>query len=70
MDTFDGRGFYAAKTASDGEKRYAFGWVPSKKGSNDYGDWEWAGTLVVHEVYQNERGELLVRMPSSIYGHF
>ncbi|WP_233476155.1 glycoside hydrolase family protein [Paenibacillus sonchi] len=70
LDTFDGRGFYAAKTASDGGKRYAFGWVPSKKGSNDYGDWEWAGTLVVHELHQNEQGELLVRMPSSIYGHF
>lgn len=31
-DTFDGRGFYAAKTASDGRQRYAFGWVPSKRG--------------------------------------
>ncbi|MEK3788117.1 GH32 C-terminal domain-containing protein [Paenibacillus sp. FSL K6-1230] len=69
-DTFDGRGFYAAKTASDGERRYAFGWVPSKQAANDYGDWEWAGTLVVHEIYQNDKGDLLVRMPQSIYEHF
>lgn len=69
-DTFDGRGFYAAKTASDGDRRYAFGWVPSKQGSNDFGDWEWAGTLVVHEIYQNEGGDLLVKMPDAIYNHF
>ncbi|GJM78847.1 hypothetical protein HMSSN139_13430 [Paenibacillus sp. HMSSN-139] len=69
-DTFDGRGFYAAKTASDGRKRFAFGWVPSKQGASDYGDWEWAGTLVVHEVYPNDNGDLLVRMPQAIYEHF
>lgn len=69
-DTFDGRGFYAAKTASDGQTRYAFGWVPSKTGGSDYGDWEWAGTLIVHEVYQTENGDLLVKMPRSIYEHF
>jgi Beta-fructosidases (levanase/invertase) len=70
LDTFDGRGFYAAKTASDGNRRYAFGWVPSKTGSSDFGDWEWAGTLVVHEVYPNEQGDLFVRMPEAIYGYF
>ncbi|MDU5945887.1 MAG: glycoside hydrolase family 32 protein [Paenibacillus macerans] len=69
-DTFDGRGFYAAKTASDGRQRYAFGWVPSKRGASDYGDWEWAGTLVVHEVYQSGNGDLLVRMPQAVYEHF
>ncbi|WP_018752000.1 GH32 C-terminal domain-containing protein [Paenibacillus sanguinis] len=70
LDTFDGRGFYAAKTASDGKQRFAFGWVPSKKGNHDYGSWEWAGTLVVHETYPNEEGDLLVRMPQAIYDHF
>lgn len=32
--------------------------------------WEWAGTLVVHEIYQNNDGDLLVRMPQSVYEHF
>lgn len=65
-DTFDARGFYAAKTASDGKQRYAFGWVPSKKGESDFGDWEWAGTLAIHEIYQDENGYLLSRMPKAI----
>lgn len=65
-DTFDGRGFYAAKTASDGTKRYAFGWIPSKTNSNDNGDWQWAGDLVVHEIVQQEDGTLKVKLPNGI----
>ncbi|GJM68995.1 hypothetical protein HMSSN036_12110 [Paenibacillus macerans] len=44
--------------------------MPSKRGASDYGDWEWAGTLVVHEVYQSDNGDLLVRMPQAVYEHF
>lgn len=29
-DTFDGRAFYAAKTASDGTRRFIFGWNPTR----------------------------------------
>ena len=60
-DAFDTRADYAIKTASDGERRYAFGWIASKKGNCDFGPWEWGGTMVFHEVKQNpENGELLV----------
>ena len=69
-DTFDGRGFYAGKTASDGEKRFIFGWVPTKKEENDYGDYEWAGNLVVHELMQRKNGILYAGMPSVIKRYF
>ena len=42
-DTFDGRAFYAAKTAGDGERRYVFGWNPTREGERDEGAWQWAG---------------------------
>ena len=49
-DSFDGRAFYAAKTAGDGQRRYVFGWNPTREGERDEGAWQWAGHLVVHEL--------------------
>ncbi|CQR59074.1 glycoside hydrolase family 32 protein [Paenibacillus riograndensis] len=69
-DAFDARAFYAAKTWSDGNKRYAFGWDPSKENENDYGDWQWAGNLVVHELVQEQDGTLTVRIPETVSHHF
>ncbi|MBQ9263619.1 MAG: glycoside hydrolase [Clostridia bacterium] len=71
VDTFDTRVFYAGKTASDGEKRYLFGWAAAKefnaKGFNppcwpgkDYGTFDHGGTMVVHEIRQNPNGTLAV----------
>jgi beta-fructofuranosidase len=68
-DVFDGRAFYAAKTASDGQKRYIFGWIPTKKG-NDHLKWNWGGNLVVHEVFQRKDLSLGVKMPSSVISSF
>lgn len=69
-DTIDSRCFYAGKTASDGEKRYIFGWIPTKKQESDYEDYEWAGNLVIHELRQNSDGTLRVCMPESIDRYF
>jgi beta-fructofuranosidase len=49
-DSFDGRAFYAAKTASDGQRRFVFGWNPTREGETDTGRWQWAGRMVVHEL--------------------
>lgn len=49
-DSFDGRAFYAAKTASDGQRRFVFGWNPTREGESDSGPWQWAGRMVVHEL--------------------
>ena len=36
-DTFDGRAFYAAKTAGHGDRRYVFGWNPTREDERDEG---------------------------------
>lgn len=66
FNTFDGRAFYAGKTAFDGEKRYVFGWNPTRTGDVDSGVWQWGGCLVVHELVQLDNGELRVKMPQAV----
>jgi len=65
-DAFDGRAYYAARSWSDGNKRYLFGWVPTKEGDDDLANWQWGGTLVVHEVYQREDRTLGVKPPDGV----
>ena len=65
-DTLDNRAYYAAKTATDGKRRFAFGWNPTRVDSSDNQPWQWGGNLVVHEVVQEANGELTVRMPGAI----
>lgn len=57
-DMIDGEYFYAGKTASDGNKRYVFGWNARKTPENDLGNKDWAGNMVVHELIQNNDGTL------------
>jgi len=63
---FDNRAFYAAKSASDGSRRFLFGWNPTKLGNVDSGEWQWGGSLTVHEIIQNDDGTLAVRMPPEV----
>jgi beta-fructofuranosidase len=70
VDTFDTRAFYAGKTATDGKKRFLFGWNPLRAGARDSGDWEWGGNLVVHQLVQEATGELRVALPETIDQHF
>lgn len=65
-DLIDGEYYYAAKTASDGNKRYAFGWAARKAPENDTGGKEWAGNLVIHELVQNADGTLATKAPDAI----
>lgn len=69
-DAFDGRAYYAARSAADGDHRYLFGWVPTKTGDDDQARWDWGGTLVVHEIYQRADGSLAVGIPSSVVDAF
>jgi beta-fructofuranosidase len=80
-DTFDGRAFYAAKTGSDGEKRFLFGWNPTRTDNaynwnppgyagKDFNTWDWGGNLVVHEIVQATDGTLQVRLPDRVATHF
>lgn len=65
-DAFDGRAFYAAKTASDGRHRYLFGWVPTREGDCDTGAWQWGGSLNVHQLVQRPDGTLGCTLPESL----
>ena len=65
-DTFDGLAYYAAKTAADGNRRFIFGWNPTRDDNNDNRSWQWGGNLVVHEVVQERDGTLSVRMPETV----
>ena len=65
-DAFDGRAYYAGRTFCLNGQRILFGWVPTKEGCDDRGNFEWAGTFVAHEVYQREDGTLGVRIPDTV----
>ena len=59
-DAFDTRAFYAAKTATDGDRRYLFGWLATRAGEQDDQPWEWGGNLVVHEISRPRNGGFVV----------
>lgn len=77
VDSFDGRAFYAAKTGSDGDKRFVFGWNPTR-GENswgidpqtdigrDYKTWNWGGAMEVHEIVQHADGILGVKVMDAV----
>lgn len=69
-DNFDNRAFYAAKTASSGDRRFLFGWNPTRQDEKDYHDWHWGGNLVVHEIIQQSDGTLQVKPVPEIAEHF
>lgn len=63
VDTFDGPSFYAAKTASDGNRRMIFGWIGTRLGDTDMGRPQWGGHGVMREIWQDADGYLWVRCP-------
>lgn len=71
-DTFDTRAFYAAKTASDGNRRFVYGWNPTREidehhfsPQKDFGcdqnTWDWGGNMIIHELIQMPDGTLRVK---------
>lgn len=59
-DSLDARCCYAIKTAGDDTRRFAFGWIPTRRGCTDYGPWEWGGTMMVHQLKQENDGDLSI----------
>lgn len=60
-DAFDGRAYYAGRTAFDGKRRVLFGWVPTKENEEDKNSYLWGGTFVPHEIFQRDDGTLGVK---------
>lgn len=69
-DHVDGTAFYAAKTACDGQKRYAIGWIPIRLDDSDSGAWQWGGCTCAHEVSCHADGSLKTTLPETIKAAF
>lgn len=70
-DAFDGRAYYAARTAFDGQRRVLFGWVPTRdRGQGDQANWEWGGTYVPLELIQRTDGTLGTKLPDELSNEF
>lgn len=69
-DMFDGRQLYAAKTVTNGKKRYLVGWQAVRKGCDDKEGCIWGGNALVHELIQREDGTLGVGMVQEIEESF
>lgn len=68
-DAFDGRAYYAARSVSDGERRYLVGWVPTRWDDDDTKTWQWGGTLVIHEIVVRPDGTLGTKIPDAVSAH-
>ena len=58
QETFDSNGFYAGRLETDGEHLYVVGWNGTKVGHDDLNDYDWAGSMVVHQLTQQPDGSL------------
>ncbi len=70
VNNFDGHAFYAAKSVSDGTRRILFGWNCIKLGEKDNAPWQWGGTIIPHEVVQDEGGTLWVKCPAEVAAQY
>lgn len=70
IDTFDGNGFYAAKTCEYEGKRYLIGFLDRKKRESDGLMYTWAGSVLVYELRQLQDGTLGVCMPEKYNEYF
>ncbi len=62
-DCLDGRCYYAARTIEVDERRYLFGWNPTRENGSDLDMWVWGGAAVTQEIYQRKDGTLAVKLP-------
>ncbi|MCE3200338.1 glycoside hydrolase family protein [Paenibacillus sonchi] len=69
-DMFDGRGFYAAKTVSNGTNRYLVGWQAIRSNMDDMSPYQWGGSTLVHELVQHPDGTLGVQLIPAIQDSF
>lgn len=68
---FDGRRFYAAKTLTDGKRRFQWGNIYERDNLRNEGGWTYAGDMAMpREVIQREDGSLAVCVPHEIVENF
>lgn len=77
-NTLDGKGlsegsgflFYAAKPAKLGDKMYICGWIGRAGLTSDSGVYEWAGSVMFHQLTQNPDKTLGVKAPDVLDDYF
>jgi beta-fructofuranosidase len=69
-DAFDGRAYYAGRTAQTGGRRILFGWIPTKENDSDLGNFQWGGTFMPHEIVQRGDSSLGVKIPDTVWAAF
>lgn len=68
---FDGRRFYAAKTLTDGKRRFQWGNIYERETLTNEGRWTYAGDMAMpRELLQREDGSLVVCCPHEIVDSF
>ena len=70
--TTEGSGFifYAAKTAELNGNLYLCGWLGRAGLSGDSGIYQWAGSVLVHQLVQHEDGTLGLKAPDTFAEYF
>ena len=70
--TMEGNGFiyYAAKTAELNGHIYLCGWLGRAGLSSDSGMYQWAGSVLVHELVQHADGTLGLKAPTTLDDYF
>jgi beta-fructofuranosidase len=67
LDSLDGRRFYAAKSTSDGERRFSFAWIPFRKHHDPKRSWVWGGELgSPRELKSLADGTLVSQLPKEV----
>lgn len=67
IDHWDSNAFYAGRIEKDDQDNlYVFAWIPTKEGHDDNKDYNWAGNLAIHQLKQDEKGNLNAQIPDSI----
>ena len=67
LDSLDGRRFYAAKSASNGQRRFSFAWIPFRKFHDQKESWVWGGELgSPRELMSLSDGTLVSKLPDEI----
>jgi beta-fructofuranosidase len=65
-DYFDGWGFYAGRMEKVEDRLMLFGWVGTKELELDAGNYLWGGNLVVHELIQDQQGNLTPKIVTEV----
>ncbi|WP_158818684.1 glycoside hydrolase family 32 protein [Methylocapsa sp. S129] len=70
-EAFDGRRWYAAKSAPYGEGRVFFGWVHDRAGDVDTGEWLWGGDFAAPRLLASTpSGALTMRLADEVANAF